>query len=83
MTPVGVYWWKWSLTIPIAGLLLYNHSSLYPLEPVLEFDQTEHPFRMEVITTPIGQVDGFVQIPEGPGLGVTVNKKAILKYQVG
>lgn len=70
-------------TLQLLAVLPYNPSSLYPIEPLLEFDQTEHPFRMEVLTTPITQVDGYVQIPDGPGLGVTINKAAVLKHKVG
>jgi D-galactarolactone cycloisomerase len=79
----------WGTGIALAATLQFlaalppNPLSSYPIEPILEFDQTEHPFRMEVISTPIVQVDGFVKIPQGPGLGVGVNKEAVLRYRVG
>ena len=70
-------------TLQLLAILPYNPASLNPIEPILELDQTEHPFRMEVISTPIIQVGGYVNIPDAPGLGVTVNKDAVLKFRVG
>jgi len=53
--------------------------SLNPIPPMLEFDMTPHPFRDRVVTKPIGQKDGFVDVPKNPGLGVEINKENILR----
>ena len=34
------------------------------------------PWYSEVVESPIHMVDGYWQIPEAPGLGITVNEKA-------
>jgi D-galactarolactone cycloisomerase len=33
-----------------------------------------------LITKPIEQVDGWVEIPDGPGLGVEVDRSILEKY---
>ncbi|MFM9942457.1 MAG: mandelate racemase/muconate lactonizing enzyme family protein [Hyphomicrobiaceae bacterium] len=53
-----------------------------PLEPILEFDRSEHPFRQAVLTKPLEHVGGVVQVPEGPGLGIEINRAAIEKFKV-
>ncbi|MEO1719437.1 MAG: enolase C-terminal domain-like protein, partial [Pseudomonadota bacterium] len=46
-------------------------------EPVLEFDRSEHPFRQAVVQAPIEHVDGRVQVPNAPGLGIEINRDAL------
>ena len=53
-----------------------------PLEPLLEFDRSEHPFRQAVLTAPLEHECGVVAIPEGPGLGITLDREAIRRYSV-
>ena len=57
------------------------HHSLYPQEPVLEYDRSSHPFRRELIREPIEQVDGWVQIPDKPGLGIEIDRATIERYR--
>lgn len=56
--------------------------SLFPLEPIFEFDQTPSLFRDELATTPIRSVDGWVEIPDRPGLGVEVDERLLDQYRV-
>lgn len=50
--------------------------------PMFEFDQTESPFRDEVIRETIGlSGDGTVAVPQGPGLGVTVIPEAVEEFR--
>ena len=65
----------------IAALPVAHHS-LFAAEPVLEYDRSSHPFRQQLITQPIGLVDGWVPIPTGPGLGVDVDRSVLEKYRV-
>lgn len=51
-----------------------------PRAPILEFDRTENPYRQAVLTSPLDHVDGVVQIPDGPGLGIEVNRAALEQY---
>jgi L-alanine-DL-glutamate epimerase-like enolase superfamily enzyme len=34
----------------------------------------------ELVTQPIDQRDGYVALPAGPGLGITVNEDVIARY---
>lgn len=64
-------------------LAVIPHSPLRhtPLEPILEFDRSEHPFRQAVLTEPIEHEGGVVRIPDGPGLGITVDRAAIERFR--
>jgi D-galactarolactone cycloisomerase len=54
---------------------------LYPIEPMLEYDQSEHPFRQDLIFGAIRMTpEGFVQVPLGPGIGVDVNEEILRRY---
>lgn len=54
--------------------------SLAPSEPVLEFDRTEHPLRQAVLTQPIEHAGGVVRVPQGPGLGIEVDRAALARF---
>jgi D-galactarolactone cycloisomerase len=51
-----------------------------PLEPMLEFDRSEHPFRQAVLMEPIEHTAGVVAIPMNPGLGVNVDREAVARF---
>ena len=63
-------------TIPPAPL------ALNPIEPMLEYDQSSHPFRQDLIHGAITMRDGMVDIPQTPGIGVEINREVIEKYTV-
>lgn len=52
-----------------------------PLEPILEFDRSEHPFRQAVLMRPLEHEGGVVKVPDGPGLGIEINRAAIEKFK--
>lgn len=54
-----------------------------PIAPIMEFDRTHNPFRQAVLTRPIEAVDGVVAIPDGPGLGIEVNRDALAEFRMG
>ncbi len=62
-------------TIPPAPL------ALNPVEPMLEYDQSSHPFRQDLIFGAITMQEGKVQIPTAPGLGVEINRDVIERYK--
>ncbi len=76
----------WGTGIALAAslqlLAVLPHSPLRrtPREPLLEFDRSEHPFRQAVLTRPIEHVRGVVQIPDGPGLGIEINREALREF---
>jgi len=51
-----------------------------PIEPILEFDRTDNPFRQAVVTVPLEHVNGIVAIPDGPGLGIEINRDALKAF---
>jgi D-galactarolactone cycloisomerase len=44
---------------------------------LLEWDVFENPMRTDLLTEPLAVRDGFVAIPEGPGLGVQVDESFV------
>jgi D-galactarolactone cycloisomerase len=68
---------QWIAALPVA------HHSLFAREPVLEYDCSSHPFRHELIEDPVRLVDGWVPIPDGPGLGVAVRPDTVERFRVG
>ncbi|HZF32222.1 MAG TPA: enolase C-terminal domain-like protein, partial [Candidatus Angelobacter sp.] len=47
---------------------------------VFELKPNPSPMQHELITKPIEQRDGYVEVPAGPGLGITVNEDIIARY---
>jgi D-galactarolactone cycloisomerase len=66
----------------LAVLPSHTPASLSPLEPMLEFDRTEHPIRQAVLTKPIEHARGVVSVPDGPGLGIEVDRDALALFAV-
>jgi len=64
----------------LAVLPTHTPTSLAPLEPMLEFDRTEHPIRQAILTRPIEHEGGIVRVPEGPGLGIEVDREAVARF---
>jgi D-galactarolactone cycloisomerase len=79
----------WGSGIGLAASLQFISSlppaplSLNPEEPMLEYDQSSHPFRSALIYDHIKlEEDGTVRIPEQPGIGVNVNRDVIEEYSI-
>jgi D-galactarolactone cycloisomerase len=64
----------------LAVLPSHTPTSLAPLEPMLEFDRTEHPIRQAILTRPIEHERGVVRVPDGAGLGIEVDRKALARF---
>jgi D-galactarolactone cycloisomerase len=58
------------------------HHSVFAQEPILEYDRSSHPFRAQLVAQPIEHVDGWVEVPARPGLGVEVNRDVLEHYRV-
>jgi D-galactarolactone cycloisomerase len=54
--------------------------SLNPEEPMLEYDTSSHPFREDLIGGAISPVNGKVPVPQGPGIGVEVDRGVLERY---
>ncbi|MHA4809756.1 mandelate racemase/muconate lactonizing enzyme family protein [Flavitalea flava] len=53
-----------------------------PHAPFLEFSVTSSAIRKELLSKPFVQKDGFVDVPQTPGLGIELNQEVIRKYGV-
>jgi L-rhamnonate dehydratase len=53
-----------------------------PNAPFLEFSVTESAIRKELLKVPFKQKDGYVDVPQTPGLGIDLNPEVIRKYGV-
>jgi len=56
------------------------HHSLYAQQPLLEFDTSSHPFREHLTDAPLRHKDGWVEVPQRPGLGIEVAREVLKKY---
>lgn len=76
----------WGTAVQIAAALQFMAAMVpdpvrnKPLEPILEFDRTINPFRQAVVKTPLEHVGGVVAIPDGPGLGIEINRDALTEF---
>ncbi len=64
----------------LAVLPTHTPTSLAPVEPMLEFDRTEHPIRQALLTQPIEHAGGMVCVPDGPGLGIEIDRDALAQF---
>lgn len=55
--------------------------ALHPVEPMLEYDQSAHPFRQDLIFGAIAMKGGMVPIPDAPGLGIEVDREVLERYR--
>ncbi len=51
-------------------------------EPVMEFDRTPNPLREKLVREPFIQQDGYITVPDGPGLGITLVDSVLEQYCV-
>ncbi|WP_445504209.1 mandelate racemase/muconate lactonizing enzyme family protein [Microvirga sp. G4-2] len=76
----------WGTGVAIAAGLQFiaalppNPQRVNPIEPILEFDRTHNPFRQAVLTQAIEHQSGVVRIPDGPGLGIEINRSALEEF---
>jgi D-galactarolactone cycloisomerase len=78
----------WGSAVGLAAALQFvaalppGTAALHPLEPLFEFDRTPNHFRDELATVPIRPEDGWVAIPDAPGLGIEVDEAVLRRYLV-
>lgn len=71
-----------SAALQLLAVLPHSPPGLWPGEPLLEFDRSEHPLRDVVLTEPIRHDKGRVKVPSGPGLGVEISRDALRRFRV-
>ncbi|SDO12624.1 mandelate racemase/muconate lactonizing enzyme family protein [Vreelandella arcis] len=76
----------WGTAVCLAASLQFmaalppNPPRRKPIEPIMEFDRTENPFRQAIVQTPLEHHKGVMTIPDGPGLGIEINRDALSTY---
>tara|TARA_R110000824_G_scaffold401651_1_gene613396 strand:+ start:4133 stop:5269 length:1137 start_codon:yes stop_codon:yes gene_type:complete len=76
----------WGTAVCLAASLQFmaalppNPPRRNPIEPIMEFDRTENPFRQAVVLTPLEHHQGVMAIPDGPGLGIEINRDALSTF---
>ena len=76
----------WGTEVAIAAALQFMAAQIPdPIRrearpPILEFDRTENPYRQAVLTAPLEHRNGVVAIPDGPGLGIEINRDALAQF---
>jgi D-galactarolactone cycloisomerase len=77
----------WGSAVGLAAALQFTAAlppataSLFPLEPLFEFDRTPNRFRDELATAPIRAEGGWMAIPDRPGLGIEVDETILGRYR--
>jgi L-alanine-DL-glutamate epimerase-like enolase superfamily enzyme len=51
--------------------------------PLVEFSTSQGPLSRLLVRDPLRLADGYLKVPEAPGLGVDVNEEAVRQYRVG
>ena len=71
-----------SATMHYLASLPFTPPCLVPVPPMLEYEQTFNPFRDELSSTDLTHKGGFVTVPNGPGLGIEINREVLERYKV-
>jgi D-galactarolactone cycloisomerase len=64
----------------LAALPTYPHADHVPFPPLLEYDVGLNALQNEIFVEPIRYADGFLEVPTGPGLGVTMDNDAVRRF---
>src|SRR3954469_16130159 len=56
--------------------------SLFPMPPMLEFEQEENRFRHHPAVEPMNQAKGVIASPTGAGLGIEIDRGVIDRYRI-
>ena len=52
-----------------------THHALYADQPLFEYDTSAHPFRTSLVDKPLEHKDGWLAVPNAPGLGFQVDEE--------
>ena len=67
-------------TLHLLANLPDSPRALEPFPTLLEYDMSENALRTELAREPIRHSDGFVAIPQGPGLGIEIDRDVLRRY---
>jgi D-galactarolactone cycloisomerase len=69
-------------TLQILAVLAVPEGAPSWAEPLLEFDVGENPIRTDLATVPLGPMDGWMPISDGPGLGIEIDEAEVRRLTV-
>ena len=59
-----------------------HFNAVLPRALFLEYNVCENPMLREIIRNPVQMdAEGFIPVPQGPGLGIEVDEKALRRFQ--
>jgi D-galactarolactone cycloisomerase len=64
----------------LAALPSYPHNEHVPWPPLLEYDVGHNALQNELFTRPIRYGNGMLDVPAGPGLGITLDRAALKRF---
>jgi D-galactarolactone cycloisomerase len=64
----------------LAALPSYPHADHVPFPPLLEYDVGQNALQHAIFTEPLRYTDGYLDVPRGPGLGVTLDMAAVARF---
>ena len=65
---------------PVATVVNVHFSASAPNFLILEYNPDDMGARRDILQEPLKVVDGYIEVPERPGLGVELNVEAFAKY---
>lgn len=66
----------------VAARSPYPQAGNVPWPTLVEYDTGENPLRAAILATPLPARDGFMAVPQGPGLGVELDWQAVKHYAI-
>ncbi len=66
----------------VAALPDGPHTDNVPYPRMVEYDVGDNPLRDALLTKPLHPMNGYIQLPEGPGLGIELDPDAVAHYRV-
>jgi D-galactarolactone cycloisomerase len=67
-------------SLHLLAVLPDNPPGLFPRPPMLELDRSPHPVRDALLEVPLGLREGRMRVPEGPGLGIRIDRAALRRF---
>ena len=67
-------------TLQILGALPDSPRAIEPFPTLLEYDMSENALRTELARDAIRHNDGWVSVPQAPGLGIEIDRSVLQKY---
>ena len=67
-------------TLHLLASLPDSPRALEAFPALLEYDMSENALRTDLAKEPIRHRDGVVTVPQGPGLGIEINREVLKKY---